>query len=118
VSSLLARLTKHVALFAPAAVADGRGGQAAAADVPLVPPRAWMSIVAQSASEVLGPAGQRKPVRRFIGRMRYHAQVREGTRVTWQGRTFEVLGVTNVDEANRELVLELTERTRVTGGLA
>lgn len=117
-SALLGRLTKHVALFAPAATADGRGGQAPAADVPLRPARAWMSIIAQSASEVLGPAGQRKPVRRFVGRMRYHAQVREGVRVSWQGRTFEVIGVTNRDEANRELTLELIERTRVTGGTA
>lgn len=116
--SLLSQLTKLVALSAPASTSDGRGGQVAAPDVPLHPSRAWMSLVPQQASEALSAAGQRKPVRRYAGRMRFHPQVKEGTRVTWRQRTFEVVGVMNVDEAGRELALELVERTQVTGGLA
>lgn len=117
-SALLDQLTKYAQLWAPAATADGRGGQVAAADVPLRPPTAWMSLVPQAAGEQLSVSGQRKPVRRFRARMRFHPQVREGTRVTWQGRTFEVASVVDVGEARVAIELELLERTRMTGGVA
>lgn len=116
-ADLLTGMTAYVQLARPAGTADGQGGQAAAADVPLRPAQAWMALRPDTATEVL-QSGQRKPVRRYHGRMRYHPEVTEGTRVTWKGRTFEVVGVVNVQEANRELALALVERTRTTGGLA
>jgi head-tail adaptor len=117
-SALLDELTKYAQLWQPAATADGRGGQAAGADVPLRPPCAWVSLVPLAAGEQLATSGQRKPVRRFRSRLRYHPDVREGTRLTWQGRTFEVTSVIDVDEARVALELELVERTRMTGGVA
>jgi SPP1 family predicted phage head-tail adaptor len=76
----------------------------------LSPRTMWASIAPATARDLERvAAGTVLSSATHIVTMPYHAQVTTKTRITFNGRTLNVTGVSNPDERNRELILACTE---------
>lgn len=102
-------LCKVVELLYKTRVSDGGGGfvEAYASASPPVMVRAY--IKPQTASE-RWYAEQTSSTERTLIVIRYRADVDQSMRVAYNGRTFEVTGVIDVEEEHRWLELDCEER--------
>ena len=98
-----------VALDNPTVAPDGHGGYTQTY-APADPPVVDASIEAASVRDLeRATAGTVVASATHLVRMRYHAGVSARTRITFRGRTFEVLSVTDVDQRNVALILVCAE---------
>ena len=104
------RRDKRVHLEQPGAdVPDGEGGYIEGY-APLDPADVFANISPASASDLERAAvGTTIAQATHVITMLYHPGVSIETRITYNGRKFEVTGVRNPDEANRELIIVAQE---------
>lgn len=90
-------------------VPDGDGGYTTGS-TPLAPPDLYVAIESPAAQdERLAPGTVVSSATRLIIGP-YHPQVTTQTVLTYNGRTFQVMGVSNVAERNIDMVLTCEER--------
>jgi hypothetical protein len=110
-STSIGRRPHRVALYKPGAmVPDGDGGWTAGLD-PLDPPLLYVRIepaVGADAERVA--AGTVLSNTSYLISGPYHPQVTTETQLTYNGRTFMVKGIANLEERNVEMVLICDEQ--------
>ena len=90
----------------PALVNDGGGGKIDGwEDVATV----WARIEPISAQTIIRADKSQMETTHIIDNMRYRADVSNGMRFAYKGRTFTIESVTNVKEANKELEIRAIE---------
>lgn len=102
------RHTIHLSEPGPS-VPDGDGGYTQT-DQPLAPPTSPALIMPATLGDLEREgSGTTTPTATHMIAMPYHAGVTTKTAITFNGRAFNVTGIRNLEERNRELRLTCTE---------
>jgi SPP1 family predicted phage head-tail adaptor len=109
--SLIGHLRHRVAIANPTRVPDGDGGYTDTW-VAASPSPVWARIETATASNIERLIGNTitAPVSHIVT-IRWHEDVTARSRLTYDGRSFNVRGVQNIQERDRWLVLACEEQT-------
>lgn len=104
------QLRHLVTLDVPGAPVADDDGAFTQTFTPLSPPTVPAEIVPATARDLeRRAAGTVVSMATHVIRMRYHAGITTQTRITFRGRTFNVVGVTNLGERNLEMEVMAVE---------
>lgn len=104
------RCDKLVTLENPgAAIPDGAGGFTETW-APLSPPTMWVHLDALTSGDMERMTSDTiVAMGTHVVSLQYHPQVTVQTRIRYEARTFQVVGLRDPDEAHRELILVAAE---------
>lgn len=100
------KLRERIQLLAPTASTDAAWGRTG--DAFAVYDTVSAEVTPQRSDEVRTQDAALSTTRYQI-RMRYRAGVLQTHRITWKGKTLEIVGAVNVEGRNRELLIDAVE---------